>query len=196
VPTLRPYRDSWDLEEPIWPMPAIRTLLVALMVDTQCRLSPLTNPSAFDVESSCAEIQRYLRKTLDRYIGDVAGRCCPEGRDALRHVPRSVWSCSPATPTTLGIKVERDPRGGRRWTSVADHTTRPCAEQCPHASGPEPASTIVAAWMPSRGLVTSRCSRRGAPSLARRRRRRARSSGEGELSGSPAAERLVRVGAG
>lgn len=53
MPTLRPYWGGWAPEESIWPMPAIRTPLVALMADTQRRLSPLTNPSALDVESPC-----------------------------------------------------------------------------------------------------------------------------------------------
>ncbi len=87
--------------------------------DSRHTVSTFTNsqPDGIAVQPVSTENWRYLRKTPDRYIGDAAGRCCPGGRDAPRHVPPSVCASSAVPPpSTPGI-------GSSVTGAAASHTT-------------------------------------------------------------------------
>src|SRR6266496_4666495 len=100
-----PLLASWNPDQPVWPVPAIS--FAVSRRGGRHTVSAFTNsqPDGITVPSVFTESWRYPRKTLDRHIGDAAGRCCPRRRDAPRRVPPSVGASSAVPPpSTLGIR--------------------------------------------------------------------------------------------
>jgi len=98
-----PLLGSWNPDEPGWPVPAIS--LAVSRRDGQRTVSTFTHsqPDGIAVQSGFTESWRYPRMTLDRYIGDTAGRRW--GWDAARRVPPFVCAASAVTPpSTRGIR--------------------------------------------------------------------------------------------